>query len=98
MLRRLGFAAVILLATPLSMFVVLGDEPPPPPPPPAQPPTPQAPPAPPPPKKSPNLEIAATVTGDRRAKLEEAIAAWKAAEDKFRKEGFAASEKALDDA
>jgi hypothetical protein len=45
---------------------------------------------------SPNLKIPATTTGDRRKKLEEAIAAYKAAEAKMNKEGYKAAKAELE--
>ncbi len=50
------------------------------------------------PETSPNLRIPATTTGDRRQKLEDAIAAYKAAEAKLRKDGFKAAKAELDNA
>jgi len=46
--------------------------------------------------ESPNLKIAASLTGERRAKLEDAIASYKAAEAKLRQDGFKAAKADLE--
>jgi len=47
---------------------------------------------------SPNLKIPASLTGEHKTKLEEAIAAYKAAEEKLKKEGYRSAKADLDQA